>query len=256
MDATGAEPRVAVLIDADNASHRRMKAVLDEVAKYGNPTIKRVYGDWSDDRLANWMPKLNTHGLRAMQQRAYTPGKNSTDLALVIDAMDLLYAGNVEAFALVTSDSDFTSLAVRLRESGKTVYAIGEGKTPLSLQNAVDVFIKLENLDDAEKPRATLTSPDSPKTPERPTSSALQSLLTRAVNAAAGTGQWASLASVGNHLHRLDPSFDTREHGYPKLAELVEQPYLETKPNGTQLLVKVRGPVKKAPAKKTVAKKA
>ena len=109
--------RVAVLIDADNASHRQLQVVLGEVAKYGNPTIKRVYGDWTNDRLSNWAPKLNSLGLRAVHQNAFTKGKNSTDMALVIDAMDLLYDGNVEAFALVTSDSDFTALTHRLRDT-------------------------------------------------------------------------------------------------------------------------------------------
>ena len=122
MDANVSTDRIAVMIDADNTRPAYANEVLSEVAKYGNPTIRRVYGDWTNPHLTQWSRKLNSLGLRAMHQNAFTQGKNSTDLALVIDAMDLLYDGNVEAFALVTSDSDFTSLAHRLRESGKTVY--------------------------------------------------------------------------------------------------------------------------------------
>lgn len=143
MEPNGAVDRIAVMIDADNTRPAYADEVLSEVAKQGNPTIRRVYGDFTDSHLTQWARKLNRLGLRAMHQNAWTSGKNSTDLALVIDAMDLLYDGNVEAFALVTSDSDFTSLAHRLRESGKKVYVLGESKAPESLRNACDKFIDL-----------------------------------------------------------------------------------------------------------------
>ncbi len=146
MDANVSSDRIAVLIDADNTSHRFAEALLDEIAKYGNPTIKRAYGDWTNPRLSGWSKELNVRAIRGMHQGAFTSGKNSTDSALIIDAMDLLYDGNVEAFALVTSDSDFTSLALRLRESGRIVYGLGGAKTPASLQNACDKFIRLELL--------------------------------------------------------------------------------------------------------------
>ena len=137
MDTDSSAVRIAVLIDADNTSPKYAEAMLDELAKYGTPTIKRAYGDFSSPRLGGWSRELNTRAIRAMHQNAFTTGKNSTDSALIIDAMDLLYAGNVEAFAIVSSDSDFTSLAIRLGESGKTVYGLGRQQTPVSLQNAV-----------------------------------------------------------------------------------------------------------------------
>ena len=122
--------RIAVLIDADNTSKSDAAALMEEVAKYGVPTVRRAYGDWTSNRLTGWKDQLNRHAIQPIQQFAYTTGKNSTDFALVIDAMDLLYSGNLDAFALVSSDSDFTLLATRLRESGKTVYGLGLRKTP------------------------------------------------------------------------------------------------------------------------------
>ncbi len=151
MEPNGAVDRIAVMIDADNTRPAYADEVLSEVAKQGNPTIRRVYGDFTDSHLTQWARKLNRLGLRAMHQNAWTSGKNSTDLALVIDAMDLLYDGNVEAFALVTSDSDFTSLAHRLRESGKKVYVLGESKAPESLRNACDKFIDLALVADDQR---------------------------------------------------------------------------------------------------------
>ena len=154
MDPNVSADRIAVMIDADNTRPSFAEALLSEVAKYGTPTIKRVYGDWTNPHLTQWSRKLNSMGLRAMHQNAFTMGKNSTDLALVIDAMDLLYDDNVEAFALVTSDSDFTSLAHRLRESGKTVYVLGENKAPDALKYACDKFIDLEVVQSEEQSAA------------------------------------------------------------------------------------------------------
>src|SRR5215510_5369676 len=139
--------RVAVLIDCDNVSHTWARAVLGEAAKHGTLGIKRGYGDWASERLKNWRPELATYAVQPVQQFAYTTGKNSTDFALVIDAMDLLYSENVDVFCIVSSDSDFTRLAMRLRESGKAVYGIGARKTPIAFQNACDRFTYLEVLD-------------------------------------------------------------------------------------------------------------
>ena len=157
--------RLAVLIDADNVSASHASALLAELARYGVPTVKRAYGDWTTQQLTGWKWELARHAIQPIQQFANTVGKNSTDSALIIDAMDLLYSGNLDAFALVSSDSDFTRLATRLRESGKTVYGLGQRKTPASLQAACDKFIFLEVLrdedDDADdagrtrRPRAT-----------------------------------------------------------------------------------------------------
>ena len=166
METDTSNVRIAVLIDADNTSPKYAEALLDELAKYGTPTIKRAYGDWTSPRLSGWTRELNLRAIRGMHQNAFTSGKNSTDSALIIDAMDLLYAGNVEAFALVTSDSDFTSLALRLRESGKVVYGLGRKRTPVSLQNACDKFIALEVLGEPPTPSPTGT-PSGPRGRDR-----------------------------------------------------------------------------------------
>ena len=262
MESHGAADRIAVMIDADNTRPAYADEVLGEVAKYGDPTIRRVYGDWTNPHLTQWARKLNRLGLRAMHQNAYTSGKNSTDLALVIDAMDLLYDGNVEAFALVTSDSDFTSLAHRLRESGKKVYVLGENKAPESLRNACDKFIDLavvadrpgdgEDSDDADSDTDGLT--DTP-------SINLQSALTRAVNAVSDDDGWALLPALGNQLIRTHPSFDARNFAGPgaRLSTLIAaQPYLETSGHGNAQRVRLKGhkPAgRKAPDKKVPDKK-
>ena len=139
---------LAVLIDADNTSAKYAGAVLDEAAKYGRPTVRRAYGDWSSERLKGWKVELNRRAIQPIQQFAYTTGKNSTDFSLVIDAMDLLYAGHLGGFVLVSSDSDFTRLATRLQESGKPVYGIGRQATPSAFQSACTQFIYLENIEE------------------------------------------------------------------------------------------------------------
>ena len=250
MDANVSSDRIAVMIDADNTRPSYAEALLSEVAKYGTPTIKRVYGDWTDSHLKQWSQKLNSMGLRAMHQNAFTFGKNSTDLALVIDAMDLLYDDNVEAFALVTSDSDFTSLAHRLRESGKTVYVLGENKAPDALKYACDKFIDLEvvqseeqSADDRDDARAEDPARDDADVAPAPTIN-LQSVLTRALNAVSDDEGWASLGALGNQLNRTHPSFDARTFGgsTARLSTLVEdQPYLETSGTGNQMRVRRKG---------------
>lgn len=244
MESTGAADRIAVMIDADNTRPAYANEVLSEVAKYGDPTIRRVYGDWTNPHLTQWARKLNRLGLRAMHQNAYTSGKNSTDLALVIDAMDLLYDGNVEAFALVTSDSDFTSLAHRLRESGKKVYVLGENKAPESLRNACDKFIDLAVVTDRDDDGDETEDEADDTTDEKTPSINLQSALTRAVNAVSDDEGWALLPALGNQLIRTHPSFDARNFAGPgaRLSTLVAaQPYLETSGSGNQLLVRLKG---------------
>jgi uncharacterized protein (TIGR00288 family) len=248
--------RIAVLIDADNTSPKYAEAILDELAKYGTPTIKRAYGDFSSTRLQGWTRELNARAIRAMHQNAFTTGKNSTDSALIIDAMDLLYAGNVEAFAIVSSDSDFTSLALRLRESGKTVYGLGQRKTPVSLQNACDRFIMLEVLGGDEED-------DTSSEEQAAEQLNLQSVLTKAVNATADDDAWADLSAIGNHLARSHPSFDPRSFGHAKLSSLVsDQPYLQTQSSNNRMQVSLkrrttaRATTKKATTRKTAAKKA
>ena len=159
--------RLAVLIDADNTSRKYVQPLMEEVAKYGIPTVKRAYGDWTSNHLNGWKNELNRNAITPVQQFAYTTGKNSTDSALIIDAMDLLYTGNLDGFAIVSSDSDFTRLATRLREAGKTVYGLGQKKTPESLRQACTKFIYLEVLGEQ---RALRTSPRSrdPESGETP----------------------------------------------------------------------------------------
>lgn len=253
MDPNVSSDRIAVLIDADNTRASFADALLSEIAKYGTPTIKRVYGDWTNSHLTQWSHKLNSMGLRAMHQNAFTMGKNSTDLALVIDAMDLLYDDNVEAFALVTSDSDFTSLAHRLRESGKTVYVLGENKAPDALKYACDKFIDLLNVqneeqsdaDDArDEDRGTARAGAGDAEVAPPPTINLQSALTRALNAVSDDEGWASLGALGNQLNRTHPSFDARTFGgsAARLSTLVaDQPYLETSGTGNQMRVRRKG---------------
>jgi uncharacterized protein (TIGR00288 family) len=259
VDTDSSAVRIAVLFDADNTSPKYAEAVLEELASYGTPTIKRAYGDFSSQRLAGWARELNSRAIRAMHQNAFTTGKNSTDSALIIDAMDLLYAGNVEAFAIVSSDSDFTSLAVRLRESGKTVYGLGRRGTPVSLQNACDKFIALEVLGSGAEPESDPKSRVEDGADDGAPSLNLQSLLTKAVNATAGDDGWTTLGAIGNHLARSHPSWDPRTFGHTKLGSLVtDQPYLETRHEGNHLgvaLKQTRKAAKKQPAKKTTSTK-
>ena len=235
--------RIAVLIDADNTSPKYAEALLEELAKYGTPTIKRAYGDFSSPRLGGWTRELNARAIRAIHQNAFTTGKNSTDSALIIDAMDLLYASNVEAFALVSSDSDFTGLALRLRESGKTVFGLGRKRTPQSLQNACDRFIPLEVLgeESTDEPADEVADESTDEADESPRIN-LQSALTKAVNATADDEGWTSVSAIGNHLSRTQASFDPRSWGHAKLSTLVAaQGYLETQAEGRQTMVRLKG---------------
>lgn len=254
METDSSAVRIAVLIDADNTSPKYAEGILDELAKFGTPTIKRAYGDFSSNRLSGWTRELNTRAIRAIHQNAFTTGKNATDSALIIDAMDLLYAGNVEAFAIVSSDSDFTSLALRLRESGKVVYGLGRQRTAVSLQNACDRFIMLEVLGTEEsRNQEPDDEPDDGTESDEPAQQLnLQSVLTKAVNATADDDGWTTLGAIGNHLARSLPSWDTRTFGHSKLSSLVaDQPYLETRPSGTHLQVALKKQARTPTAKKT-----
>jgi hypothetical protein len=211
---------LAVLIDADNAQPSVTAELLAEVARYGTATVKRAYGDWTTPNLAGWKDVLHVHAIQPIQQFRYTTGKNATDSALIIDAMDLLHGGKVDGFCLVSSDSDFTRLATRIREAGLSVYGFGEKKTPKPFVAACDKFIYTEIL---RKP-----STGSPEEP--PVQAALKPLLSAAVVAATQEDGWALLNVVGTLLLKSDPSFDPRNFGYKKLGELVKaQPYLEMK---------------------------
>ncbi|ANZ40842.1 Maebl [Lentzea guizhouensis] len=215
--------RLAVLIDADNARPSITEGLLAEVAKYGTAHVKRAYGDWTGTSLKGWKDHLLAQSIQPVQQFAYTTGKNATDAAMVIDAMDLLYSGRFDGFCIVSSDSDFTRLAARLRESGLTVYGFGERKTPQPFVAACDKFIYTENLvsattpvETAPKPRATTTAAAQLKA-----DSALVNQLRNAVEAASDDDGWAPLASVGNIITKQRPDFDPRNWGYAKLSDLI-----------------------------------
>ncbi|MCW2833417.1 MAG: hypothetical protein JWN68_1370 [Nocardioides sp.] len=256
--------RIAVLIDADNTSPKFAEALLDEIARDGNPTIRRVYGDWSSTHLAGWTRKLNPLGLQAMHQHALTTRKNSTDSAMIIDAMDLLYADNVEGFALVSSDCDFASLAMRLRAGGKFVHGMGEAKTPAGFANACDKFVHLETLRGDEVIAEPVDQEAAEEEPGALPSINLQSALTKAVNAQSGDDGWARLGPLGQHLRRTHPSFNTRSFGHENLSSLVkEQPYLLTTGEGNDTLIQLKGkqsarrsPKSTPPAEKKTAKAA
>jgi uncharacterized protein (TIGR00288 family) len=246
--------RLAVLIDADNTSAKLIEEMFEELASYGTVTVKRAYGDWTNPHLTGWRDVLLANAISPQQQFAYTYGKNATDSALIIDAMDLLYSGNVEGFAIVSSDSDFTPLATRLRESGKQVIGVGQRKTPKAFVEACERFVFLEVLA-GDGGGSEQVKDDQP----RP----IQSVLTKALNKVDTDDEdWASLSAVGNHLNRTDPSFDPRNYGFGKLSDLVKaQPFVETKtvtgPSGRgQLWVRVkrRRPVEGTPPKKAVKK--
>ena len=215
--------RLAVLIDSDNTTARLTTELLEEIAKFGTPTVKRAYGDWTTPQLSGWKEELLRHAIQPMQQFAYTRGKNSTDSALIIDAMDLLYAGNVEGFVIVSSDSDFTRLATRLRESGMTVYGIGRRNTPTAFVSACDRFIYLDLLGDEQQERQRPAEP----APKRPN---LKKLLSTAISSTSKDDGWSSLAEVGSFLVKNNAAFDARDYGHSKLGELVRaQPYVDVK---------------------------
>ena len=214
--------RLAVLIDADNASASVIDELLQEVAKFGTASIKRVYGDWTTQNLVGWKENLHRHAIQPIQQFAYTAKKNATDASLIIDAMDLLYANTVDGFCLVSSDSDFTRLATRLREAGKVVYGLGEQKTPKAFQAACDRFIFFEVLkgkaDDVASSQAGAPPPD------------LKQAFERALQATSRDGGWATLSAVGSYMGKDNPSFDTRLYGSEKLGELArKQVYIEVR---------------------------
>ncbi len=245
--------RLAVLIDTDNISAAHARRIMVEVAEHGTATVKRAYGDWSSPRLGKWRALLPQLAIQPQQQFAYTTGKNATDSALIIDAMDLLYADNVDGFVLVSSDSDFTPLAMRLRASGSLVYGIGARKTPRAFTEACDRFIFVEVLleeedSDAEpEPAAGAEESEQQATPvELPN---LQSILTRAINATAQDDGWATLSAVGTQLVRIESSFDPRLWHKTKLVDLVEaQNFVDVERGPGSVRVRLRSarPRKKA----------
>ncbi len=213
--------RMAVLIDGDNAQATLVKYILSEASKYGTVTVKRNYGDWTTSNMSKWKDTLNTHAIQPIQQFRYTVGKNATDSAMIIDAMDLLYSGTVDAFCLVSSDSDYTRLATRIREKGFYVMGIGQKKTPRAFVNACDVFVYTENLEPKKPSRSRSTSRKTSSTKKEPPTPDPLPLLKQAFENAVGDDGWAFLGALGHHLRQLDPGFDARTYGHPQLSVLI-----------------------------------
>ena len=254
--------KFAVLIDADNSSISAIPSVLEEVAKYGIASVKRVYGDWSSDTLKNWREVLLPHAITPVQQFAYTKGKDATDMILIIDAMDLLYAGALDGFCIVSSDSDFTPLASRIRENGLSVYGFGKKKTPEAFKKACDKFIYVENLivdsDLKNIEEEYLSEPTDKKltetlktveqkaltqskeySPPETVDRATLNLIYKAVKDNADENGWANLSMVGQYISAVKPDFDSRNYGRAKLSGLIKTLNLfETKIEMSQMYLR------------------
>ena len=213
--------RIALLIDCDNVSHNSIEGVLEELAKYGMVNVRHAHGDWNNPSLSGWINKLHPHAIRPMQQFAYTKGKNATDSAMIIDAMDLLYSNTIDAFALMTSDSDFTPLVLRILESGLPVYGFGEKKTPQPFVDACSPFIFTENLVSIEEDKT-----DTPQQPAKKSKNELRrdtllvKLLRTAVEQTSDDDGWAELGRVGSYISN-NSSFSSINYGYKKLGDLI-----------------------------------
>lgn len=241
MNGFHTSPQIAVLIDSDNVSPAHIEGVLGELARHGTTSVRRMYGDWTSDRLRGWKTAANEYSIQPVQQFSYTTGKNSTDSALIIDAMDLLHQNRLDAFAIVSSDSDFTRLAARLRESGARVFGFGERKTPKPFVNACDTFtyfdvLQVDPVEPANAAKTDTASPsddvsadaERPQPPRQATSKELRqdtrlmNLLRAGIVAGADDDGWAHLSGVGSTVQKQAPDFDSRNWGYPKLSDLIE----------------------------------
>ena len=220
------EIRLAVLIDADNVPYSNVKGVMEEIAKYGTPTFKRIYGDWTRPTVSGWKNVLLENAITPIQQYSYTSGKNSSDSALIIDAMDILYSGKVDGFCIVSSDSDFTRLATRLREAGMKVFGIGQKKTPNPFIVACDKFIYMEIIPMVDEAGATETKTDVAKPKIKSVVDKVNKetlkLIKATINDLADENGWAFLGDVGNLLLKKQPNFDPRNYGFLKLTPLIK----------------------------------
>jgi uncharacterized LabA/DUF88 family protein len=241
--------RLAVLIDADNVPYSNIKGVMEEIAKYGTPTFKRIYGDWTKPTVSGWKNVLLQNAITPIQQYSYTQGKNSSDSALIIDAMDILYSGKVDGFCIISSDSDFTRLSTRLREAGMKVFGIGQKKTPNPFIVACDKFIYMEII-----PQFEATEPEAAETKTKvvkqaPAKASVDKLnketlklIATTIDDLADENGWAFLGDVGNLLLKKQPNFDPRNFGFQKLTPLIksfaqfEIDKRETEKGGTKLV--------------------
>jgi uncharacterized protein (TIGR00288 family) len=212
--------RIALLIDCDNVSHASIEGVIDELSKLGMVNVRHAHGDWKSPLLSGWVEKLHPHAIRPMQQFAYTKGKNATDSAMIIDAMDLLYSDSIDAFALMTSDSDFTPLIMRLLESGLPVYGFGEKKTPQPFVDACSTFIYTENLAKGKEDKDSNKSSKKTGKAKLRQDTALVKLLRTAVELTSEDDDWALMSKVGNYISN-NSSFSPINYGYKKLGDLI-----------------------------------
>lgn len=215
------DQNLAVLIDADNIPSAYIKEMMEEIAKYGNPTVKRIYGDWTRPQVTKWKNILLENALNPIQQYGYTTGKNATDSAMIIDAMDILYSNKVDGFCIASSDSDFTKLAMRLREAGMNVIGIGEKKTPEPFIVACDRFIYLEILKNNTEDATSSTKKKQETANVDNLNPKLIRTLQATVDDVADEDGWAFLGDVGNLLQKKQPNFDSRNYGFPKLTKLI-----------------------------------
>ncbi len=223
------ELRFAVLIDADNVPYSNVKGMIEEIAKYGNPTFKRIYGDWTKPTVAGWKSVLLEHAITPIQQYSYTTGKNATDSAMIIDAMDILYTGRVDGFCIISSDSDFTRLALRLREAGVKVIGMGQKKTPAPFIAACDKFIYIEILSEMAAQQSRDEDKEFKKEEENTTSTTIKhldqktiKLISATIGDLADESGWAFLGEVGNLILKKEPDFDPRNYGFKKLGQLIK----------------------------------
>ena len=214
---------LAMLIDGDNASPNNIKAVLIEAAKYGTVRIRHIFADWTNQQMTSWKAKIHENAIIPMQQFSYTKGKNSTDGAMIIDAMKILHLGQVDGFCIVSSDSDFTGLAIQLREQGMFVMGVGKERTPQSFISACDVFTKTEHLsiepDSADEKNETSTATELPS--GRQSESDWIEMVKEAVTISSQEDEWALLSDVGSNLRKINPAFDPRQYGFKKMLEML-----------------------------------
>lgn len=229
---------IAILIDGDNAQAKLLKETIEEVSKYGKATIRRIYGDWTSNRMNSWKILINQHSINPIQKFSYTTGKNSTDSAMIIDAMDILHSKNIEGFCIVSSDSDYTGLAKRIREEGLFVMGIGEKKTPESFVQSCDIFTYTENIAPKiipDKPtvakvtkntKITKTIPEKKSTKKKKSESFLSAkdkeTISKAFDISVDETEIAHISKVGMNLRKIDPSFDTRTYNMSSLSKLFE----------------------------------
>ena len=233
--------RIALLIDCDNVSHNSIEGVLEELAKNGMVNVRHAHGDWNSPLLSGWIDRLHPHAIRPMQQFAYTKGKNATDAAMIIDAMDLLYSDNIDAFALMTSDSDFTPLVMRILESGLPVYGFGEKKTPQPFVDACSTFIFTEKLASEKQDKSESNKPTQrTRKVDLRKDTTLVRLLRTAVEQTSEDDDWAHMSKVGHYISN-NSSFSSINYGYKKLGDLIRESELfdvEMRKDGTAMYIK------------------